>query len=33
VIQGALLVGLLAIVVDLGFERVGRRLDRWRSAA
>jgi osmoprotectant transport system permease protein len=31
VIQGALVVGLLAVVADLGFERIGRRLDRWRA--
>jgi osmoprotectant transport system permease protein len=31
VIQGALVVGLLAVVADLAFERVGRRLDRWRT--
>jgi osmoprotectant transport system permease protein len=31
VIQGALVVGLLAVVTDLAFERVGRRLDRWRA--
>ena len=30
VIQGALLVGLLAIVTDLVFERAGRRLGRWQ---
>ena len=30
VIQGALVVGLLAIVVDLAFERIGRRFSRWR---
>ena len=30
VIQGALVVGLLAITVDLLFERLGRRLERWR---
>jgi osmoprotectant transport system permease protein len=33
VLQGALVVGLLAIVADLAFERVGRRLGRWRLAA
>ena len=33
VIQGALLVGLLAVGVDLLFERAARRLDRWRPAA
>ncbi len=31
VVQGALLVGVLAIVVDLAFERLGRHLQRWRS--
>jgi osmoprotectant transport system permease protein len=31
VIQGALVVGLLAVVVDLTFDRMGRRADRWRS--
>jgi osmoprotectant transport system permease protein len=30
VIQGALLVGLLAVAVDLLFDRAGRRLERWR---
>jgi osmoprotectant transport system permease protein len=30
VIQGALVVGLLAIVVDLAFDRLGRLLVRWR---
>lgn len=33
VIQGALVVGLLAVVVDLGFERLGRWADVWRSAS
>jgi osmoprotectant transport system permease protein len=33
VIQGALVVGLLAIVVDLAFDRVGRRIGRWRVSA
>jgi osmoprotectant transport system permease protein len=33
VIQGALVVGLLAVVADLAFDRVGRRLSRWRSPA
>jgi osmoprotectant transport system permease protein len=33
VIQGALVVGLLAVVADLAFERLGRRLSRWRSSA
>jgi osmoprotectant transport system permease protein len=32
VIQGALMVGLLAIVTDLAFERAGRRLERWKLA-
>jgi osmoprotectant transport system permease protein len=31
VIQGALVVGLLAVVADLAFHRLGQRLDRWRS--
>jgi len=31
IIQGAVVVGLLAVVVDLGFERVLRILDRWRD--
>ena len=31
IIQGALVVGLLAMVADLAFERAGRRLGRWRS--
>nr|WP_316639208.1 ABC transporter permease [uncultured Roseateles sp.] len=31
VIQGALLVGLLAITVDLGFERLLRRTTTWRA--
>ncbi len=31
VIQGALVVGLLAVVADLAFERLGRRFGRWRS--
>jgi osmoprotectant transport system permease protein len=30
VIQGALVVGLLAVVADLAFDRVGGRLGRWR---
>ena len=33
VIQGALVVGLLAVVTDLAFERIGRRLGRWRAPA
>jgi osmoprotectant transport system permease protein len=32
VIQGALLVGLLAITTDLAFERLGSRLVRWRQS-
>ena len=32
VIQGALMVGWLAIVVDMLFARVGGHLDRWRIA-
>ena len=30
VLQGALVVGLLAVVVDLGFERLGQHVTRWR---
>jgi len=33
VIQGAVLVGMLAVVTDLAFERVAHRLARWQSAA
>ena len=33
VIQGALVVGLLAVVTDLAFDRLGRRLTRWREPA
>ncbi len=33
VIQGALLVGLLAIVTDLVFDRIAGRLARWRPPA
>ncbi len=33
VIQGAVLVGLLAVAVDLAFEKLDRRLARWRTAA
>ena len=33
VIQGAVLVGLLAVAVDLAFERLQRRLARWQGAA
>jgi osmoprotectant transport system permease protein len=32
VLQGAVLVGLLAVVTDLGFERLAQRLGRWQSA-
>jgi osmoprotectant transport system permease protein len=32
VIQGALVVGLLAIVTDLAFARTGRRLEHWKCA-
>jgi osmoprotectant transport system permease protein len=32
VIQGALVVGLLAVVTDLAFDRLGQRLLRWRAA-
>ena len=31
IIQGAVVVGLLAVVVDLAFERLLRLLDRWRA--
>lgn len=31
VVQGAIVVGLLAIVVDLGFDRMLRFLDPWRN--
>ncbi len=31
VIQGAVLVGLLAVVTDMAFERLDRRLGRWRE--
>ncbi len=30
VIQGAVVVGLLAVVVDLAFDRLGRRVGSWR---
>ncbi|MGH8857063.1 MAG: ABC transporter permease [Polaromonas sp.] len=33
VIQGAVLVGLLAVVTDLAFERAEQQLARWQSAA
>jgi len=33
IIQGAVVVGLLAIVVDLCFDRLLRFLDRWRAEA
>jgi osmoprotectant transport system permease protein len=32
VLQGALLVGLLAVLVDLAFERLAASLQRWRTA-
>jgi osmoprotectant transport system permease protein len=32
VLQGAVLVGMLAVVIDLAFERVARRLARWQAA-
>jgi len=31
ILQGAIVVGLLAVVVDLAFERLLRHLDRWRA--
>jgi osmoprotectant transport system permease protein len=31
VLQGALVLAALAVVVDLGFERLSRRLQRWRT--
>lgn len=31
VLQGALVVGVLAIVVDLAFDRLGERLGRWKE--
>ena len=33
VIQGAVLVGLLAVAADLGFEKLDRRLKRWQQLA
>jgi len=33
VIQGALMVGLLAITTDLVFQRLGSHFDRWRTPA
>jgi osmoprotectant transport system permease protein len=33
VMQGAVLVGMLAVVTDLAFERIERRLARWQTAA
>jgi osmoprotectant transport system permease protein len=33
VLQGAVLVGMLAVVTDLVFERIERRLVRWQMAA
>ena len=32
VIQGALVVALLAVATDLAFERAGQRLSRWQRA-
>ena len=32
VLQGAILVGMLAIIADLGFERLAAWLQRWRQA-
>ncbi len=32
VLQGAILVGLLAVTVDVAFERLARTLVRWRAA-
>jgi len=32
VLQGSVLVGLLAVVLDLGFERLTGLLQRWREA-
>lgn len=32
VLQGAIVVGMLAIVVDLGFEQLTARLQRWKRA-
>ena len=32
VLQGAILVGLLAIIADLGFERLAKWLQRWQRA-
>lgn len=32
VLQGAVVVALVAVVVDLGFERMGTRWGRWRAA-
>jgi osmoprotectant transport system permease protein len=31
VLQGAVVVALVAVVVDLGFERLGSRWGRWRA--
>jgi osmoprotectant transport system permease protein len=33
VLQGAVLVALLAVVLDLAFERLAKFLQRWRTAA
>lgn len=32
VLQGAIVVGLLAVVVDIGFEQLAARLQRWKRA-
>ena len=32
VIQGAVLVGLLAVAADLAFEKLEKRLARWQAA-
>ena len=31
IIQGAVLLALLAIAADLAFDKIGRQLERWRS--
>jgi hypothetical protein len=33
VLQGALLLGLLAVILDLCFERLTQAMMRWRNAA
>ena len=33
IIQGAVMLGLLAVAVDLGFDKLDRRLARWRNSA